>query len=185
MKLQPHHHKYKNIFLFLIGLTTAFLFSRWPIFNQLLIHHNNFDYFSAFIAGALFVSTFTIATGGLILLDLSKTISPVILIAIACSGAVIFDYLIFKFVKDKVDDDIIPVFDKFLERHHLHKILHTRYFAWTLPVIGVFIIISPLPDELGISLLGLSKMNPSRFIVISLISHIIGMSSIVTASRLI
>ncbi len=185
MKLQPHHHKYKNIILTIIGFSFAVFLFQNQNFNQFLTHLGKYGYISAFIAGILFASTFTIATGGVILLTLAKTISPLQLIIIAGLGGATFDFLMFKFVKNKIDAEIAPVVEKFLYHHHFRKLLHTKYFGWTLPIIGVFVIASPLPDEFGVSLLSLSQMNPVYFLAVSLTSHLIGIGTIVVSSRLL
>lgn len=185
MKLQPHHHKYNNIILTIIGFSFAVFLFQNQNFNQFLTHLGKYGYISAFIAGILFASTFTIATGGVILLTLAKTISPLQLIIIAGLGGATFDFLMFKFVKNKIDAEIAPVVEKFLYHHHFRKLLHTKYFGWTLPIIGVFVIASPLPDEFGVSLLSLSQMNPVYFLAVSLTSHLIGIGTIVVSSRLL
>lgn len=84
-------------------------------------------------------------------------------------------------MKDEIDTEIEPIYNE-ITGSHLKKILHTRYFGWTLPVLGAIIIISPLPDELGISLLGVSQMNTRKFIIIAWISHTLGMFLFVSAS---
>lgn len=178
------HWKHKNIIFLLLGILVAFVFSRSQTFNNLLLHLGNFGYLSAFIAGMLFVSTFTIVTGALILMTLAKTLSPMELILLAGIGAVIGDLLIFLFVKDEVTKEIEPIYEE-IAGSHLKKILHTKYFGWTLPVVGAFIIISPLPDELGVSLMGVSKMKINKFLVISWVSHTLGMFFLVSASLIV
>ena len=171
--------------MFAGGIVFALILTQIPEFNQFIKTLGSFGYFSAFFAGLLFVSTFTVATGGLILLTLtSSSLSPFLLIAFGACGAVLGDLLLFIFVKKNVSQNIAPIYEKFATQHHLKKILHTKYFAWTLPVIGALIIASPFPDELGISLLGLSEMKLGQFIAISLISHTIGVSLVVTTSLL-
>lgn len=150
-------------------------------FHGFIIGLGNYGYLSAILAGVLFVSTFTIAIGALILMTLAQTLSPIELILLAGIGAVLGDLLIFRFVKDEVEDEIEPIYDK-ITGTHLKKILHTKYFGWTLPVIGAIIIISPLPDELGISLMGISEIKTEKFLIIAWISHTIGMFLFVTAS---
>jgi hypothetical protein len=54
-----------------------------------------------------------------------------------------------------------------------------------LPVIGAIIIASPLPDEVGISLMGLSKISTPKFIFISYILNSIGLFLIISASVVI
>ncbi|MFH0864363.1 MAG: hypothetical protein V1858_04750 [Candidatus Gottesmanbacteria bacterium] len=179
-----HHH---NLVLFIIGFFLAFLISQSPIFNRSISYLGNlgiFGYFAAFIAGMLFVSTFTFATGAVILFDLAHNLSPIFLILFAASGAMISDLLIFSFVKDEVKDDIEPIYNEIVGSH-FRKILHTKYFAWTLPVLGALIIISPLPDELGVSLLGVEQIKANKFMVISFLSHTIGMTTLIGLAEII
>ncbi len=161
----------------------ALIFSQVSWFTRDLGHLGNLSYFVVFIAGMMFASTFTVATGALILLTLAKTIAPVWLIIFGGLGAVTTDVLVFLFVKEDIVDEITPIYDK-ITGSHFKKILHTRYFAWTLPVLGALIIISPLPDELGVSLMGISTLTTARFTLISLLSHIVGMSALVSVSKI-
>lgn len=175
------HWKHKNLIFFLLGILLAWFFSQNKWFHDFFIGLGGYGYFSAILAGALFVSTFTIATGALILMTLAQSLSPIELILLAGVGAVLGDLFIFRFVKDEIDAEIEPIYNQ-ITGSHLKKILHTRYFGWTLPVLGAIIIISPLPDELGVSLLGVSQMNTRKFIIIAWISHTVGMFLFVSAS---
>ncbi|MEK7159994.1 MAG: hypothetical protein AAB702_00755, partial [Patescibacteria group bacterium] len=69
--------------------------------------------------------------------------------------------------------------------NHLSKILHTRYFSWTLPVIGAIIIASPFPDEIGISLMGISKISTYKFLITAFFLDFIAVFLIVSASLFI
>jgi len=175
--------KHKNSLLLLLGILLAFFFSSNSAFRGFLLGLGSFGYLGAFLAGIFFVSTFTITIGALIILTLAKTLSPAGLIVAAGLGAVIGDLLIFRFVKDDVAAEITPIYDQ-ITGNHFRKIFHTRYFAWTLPVVGALIIISPLPDELGVSLLGLSEVKIYKFLLISSASHAVGMLLLVSAALL-
>lgn len=174
-----HKHHHNNIALLVISLLSAFVISRLPFFGEIIKTIGSLGLFGAFLSGMLFASTFTVATGGLLLIHLSNTLNPMALIFFGALGAVSADVLIFYFVKDNVSAEVTPIYEKFLAHHHLKKILHTRYFSWTLPVLGAIIIASPLPDELGVSLMGISAMTLGRFALISFFSHTIGMVSLV------
>lgn len=174
--MQKHHH---NISLLLIGLISAFIISRLPFFAEIIKYIGDLGLFGAFLSGMLFASTFTVATGGLLLISLTNTLNPFGLVFASACGAVFADLLIFHFVKDNVSAEVTPIYEKFLAHHHLKKILHTRYFSWTLPVLGAMIIASPLPDELGVSLMGMSAMTVSRFALVSFFSHTLGMISLI------
>jgi len=63
------HWKHKNIGLLLLGILLAFFFSQNSTFRDFLLKLGGFGYLGAFLSGMLFVSTFTIATGALVLLS--------------------------------------------------------------------------------------------------------------------
>ena len=58
-----------------------------------------------------------------------------------------------------------------------------KFFRWLTFLVGGLIIASPLPDELGISILGFSKMKVSWFIAISLVFNFIGILLIGVVAR--
>lgn len=181
------HWKHKNIILFGIGLLFAFLVSRLPGFHELLLKIGSLGYFGAFLAGILFTSTFTVAAGALILIDLAKVLPLFPLILCSGLGAVLGDFLVFSFAKNKIAEEIEPLYkelESIGKKNHLHKLAHTKYFGWTLPVVGALIMATPLPDELGVSLLGISNIKSTRFLLISLCSHSLGMFLLVSAAAL-
>ena len=180
-----NHWKYKNLTFLLISLVAAFFVFRNEALHTFLQHLGNFGYIGAFLAGMLFVSTFTVATGAIILLVLAETLSPIEIGLIAGLGAVVGDFAIFRFVKDDLAREVTLIYNKIDGDHHLRKVLHTKYFSWTLPVIGAAIIASPLPDEVGISLMGISKLKTYQFLLLSFILNAIGIFLIVSASDVI
>ena len=175
------HHKHRNILFLFLGFAFAIFLSTLPAFKNFLVGLGNYGYIGAFIGGLMFDSVFTIPTGTVILVNLSKTLSIPLLVLVGGIGAVICDFIIFKFVKDDVEDEIEPIFEELVGKSHLHKLMHTKYFSWTLPVLGALIIASPLPDELGVSLLGISEINTARFLLISWCSNTVGITTLVSA----
>ena len=183
------HHatawKYKNLTIAFLGLCVAYVLSQNKEFHALLAHLGNGGYIGAFIAGILFVSTFTVATGALILLIFAETLHPIEIGLIAGLGAVVGDITIFRFVKNNLEKELTDIYNHIDHNKHFKKLLHSKYFSWTLPVLGAIIIASPLPDELGVSLMGLSKMKTVPFLCISFILNSIGIFLIVSASLVI
>ena len=177
------HWRYKNLTLLFVGLIAAYILQQQAWFHEAIAYVSGLDGVGAVIGGMLFVSTFTIGIGGVILFDLAKTTPLVELALLGGLGEVIVDVIIFHFVRDDIVSEVKPIYKK-LGGGHLTKILHTRYFSWTLPVIGALIIASPLPDELGVSLLGLSKFSMWQFIALSYILDAVGIFLMVGASRI-
>lgn len=177
--------KYKNLTFLLLSFVLAYFVLRNETFHSYLLHLGNFGYIGAFIAGILFVSTFTVATGAIILLILAETLSPIEIGLIAGLGAVVGDFAIFRFVKNGLATEIKQIYSLFDRKRHFKKILSSKYFSWTLPVLGAIIIASPLPDEVGVSLMGISKLKPYQFLIVSFILNAIGIFVVVIASSVI
>jgi len=179
------HWKYKNLTVVFIGIALAIILSRVDALHSFLLHLGGFGYIGAFIAGMFFVSTFTVATSALILLTLAETLSPIEIGLIAGLGAVVGDMIIFHFVKDNLSEEIEDIYNHMDRKRHIKKLFHSKYFNWVLPIIGAIIIASPFPDELGVSLIGLSKLSTGKFILLSYFLNSIGIFLIVSASVLI
>lgn len=168
------NYKYKNLtFLLLSILTTVILFDN-ENFHSFLLHLGNLGYIGAFLAGVMFISTFTVAIGTVILLVLAERLSVLEIAIIAGFGAVIGDLIVFKYVRNKGFVDEVMSIYKYFGGHKIKHLIHTKYFSWTLPVIGALIIASPLPDELGVSLMGISKMKIHEFVILSFVLNSIG-----------
>lgn len=178
---KPAGHKYTNLLLVGLGIIIAVFLSRSGAFHDFLLHLNGYGYLGAFAAGILFVSTFTAATGALILLILAEKFAPLELGLIAGLGAVAGDLTIFHLVKDGLLAEVSDVYNRLGGRKLTH-ILHLKAFRWTLPVIGAVIIASPLPDELGVALMGISKMSPVRFAILSYVLNAAGIFLVISAS---
>ena len=177
-----HKWRYKNLTFVVFGILITIVLSRIDVFHSFLLHLGSFGYIGAFIAGMFFVSTFTVATSALILFILAETLSPLEIGLIAGLGAVVGDVFIFRLVKDNLTNEIENIYNHMDRKKHLKKLFHSKYFNWMLPVLGSIIIASPLPDELGVSLMGIAKMNTLKFILLSYALNSIGIFLVVSAS---
>jgi len=174
-------YHFKNITYFGISIVIGLVLLKTSFFRELVFHLGNFGYVGAFFGGMLFVSTFTVSIGTAILLLLSETLHPVEIGLIAGIGAVIGDLTIFHYIRNKSLDREIKHLVEVLGGDKIIHLIHTKYFSWTLPVVGALIIVSPLPDELGVSLIGVSKMKTYQFILLSFTLNTIGIFLIVSA----
>lgn len=185
MKKKWHRYHYKNLTYLFVSLVFAILLLQYEDFRAFLIHLGNYGYFGAFIAGFLFVSTFTVSIGSVLLLILTTTLHPIEIGIIAGLGALIGDLFIFQFIRNKGLADEISHLFKYFGGSKISHLIHTKYFSWSLPVIGALIIASPLPDELGVSLMGISKLKTYQFIIVSYLLNSIGIFLIVLSAWII
>ena len=185
MKFWRHYH-YKNLTLLGMSILVALYLLQNANFQNALHSLGEWGYLGAFLGGMLFSSTFTVSIGSVILFILANNNLSSIEIAIfGAIGGVVCDFIIFQTIRSRgLVDEIKHIFE-FLGGEKLHHIVKTKYFSWTLPVIGAIIIASPFPDEIGVSLMGISHMKPQRFLLLSLCMNFTGIFLIVSAARII
>ncbi len=176
--------QYKNTFLLLVSFVLLFLVVDSPWMKEVLHHVGTLGYLGAFLAGVLFVSTFTVAPAGLVLVFLSQDLNPYYLSLIAGFGGVVGDYTIFRFLKDSVLHEIKPIFLRF-SGSKIGRLFKTPYFVWFTPVAGAILIASPLPDEIGIGLLSSSHIKHWQFLILSFVLNSIGIFAIILVASLV
>ncbi len=186
--MNPKHNqptwswKYKNTTLLIVSLAVFFYFADSVVVQGFIDGLGSLGYVGAFITGMLSVSTFTVAPALVVLFTLADYLNPFEVALLAGFGSMAGDYLIFRFIKDRVYEELQPLFAR-LGGTRISTLLHTPYFAWFLPILGGTIIASPLPDELGVSILGISKMKSWKFLILSFCLNAIGIFIVVTLAR--
>ncbi|MBI2405677.1 hypothetical protein HYV21_01335 [Candidatus Microgenomates bacterium] len=168
----------------LISVLLAIILAQNQTFKDWLLNLGSWEYIGALLAGMIFVSSFTAAISIVVIGIMAQNINPMALGLIGGVGAVMGDYLIFKLVRSHLQEELAMLFGKD-GTSYVKTLIRSRYIAWMLPVIGVFIIASPLPDELGVSLLGISKISEARFILISYLSNAIGILMIASVAKVL
>lgn len=176
--------KYPYLTLLAIGVLIAIILAENDTFHSFLLHLGTLEYIGIVLGGMLFVSSFTVAIGVVIIGILAQDLHPLTIGLIGGIGAVIGDLLIFKYVRNHLKDELKLLFGK-EGTSYVREVIHSKYITWTLPIIGIFIIASPLPDELGISLLGLTKMSETKFIIISYISNVLGILAVAAIAKVL
>lgn len=172
----------RNTLLLVASLIVLFLVARTEVAHSVIEFLKGFGYASGVLVGFFFVSTFTVAPAAVLLFHLAQELNPMLLALLAGAGSVVGDLVLFKFLKDRVFEELRP-FVQSLGGSHLSLMLKTPYFAWFAPVLGALIIASPFPDELGISLLGLSKISTVQFMALTYVLNVAGILFIVLLAQ--
>ncbi len=174
--------RYKNTFFLILSLVVLFYITDTAIGIHAINTITRLGYIGSFFTGIFFVSTFTVAPASIALFNFAQVYNPLMIAFTAGIGAVIGDYLIFRFLKDSVFEEIKPIFMK-LGISNLSRLMSTPYFAWLAPVIGALIIASPFPDEIGVGLMGISKLKNWQFLTISFLLNSLGILLIITLAK--
>lgn len=176
--------KYPYLTAVLISVLVAIILAQNETFKNWLLNLGSLEYIGALLAGMIFVSSFTAAIAIVAIAIMAQNINPMALGLIGGVGAVMGDYLIFKLVRSHLQEELSMLFGQ-EGTSYVKAVLRSRYIAWMLPLIGIFILASPLPDELGVSLLGISKISEARFILISYVSNAVGILMIASVARVL
>ncbi|MDB5224964.1 MAG: hypothetical protein JWO43_586 [Candidatus Adlerbacteria bacterium] len=173
--------KYKNTTLVLISIIVLWLVADTEAVRSVITYVGGFGYIGAAITGVFFVSTFTVVPAGIVLVHLADTLNPFLLATAAGIGGMIGDLILFRFLKDRVFEELRPLFRSLLRKRHIS--LQKRRFSIAYLVLGAVIIASPFPDEIGIGLMGLSRIKLWQFVCLTFALDILGILAIVLIAR--
>lgn len=152
---------------------------RSGVVDRLLSSVSGLDIIGSFIAGFFFTSFFTVAPATVVLAQIATSHSIILVALVGGAGALLGDFVIFYFIRDYIAEDLMRATGRLRVAH----LFHLRFFRWLVMALGVLIIASPLPDELGLSLLGISKTKTSLFVCFSFFANAAGIAFIGVVAR--
>lgn len=163
----------KDVFFIILSVFIAIALIETGAIENLISLTQGVKFIGNFVAGMLFVSIFTIAPATAVLVEIARADSIISLVLIGGMGAALGDLIIFKLVKNRLAQDFSYLFR--LSKFGKFKIFFKfKIFRRLTPLIGALIIASPLPDEVGLTMLGLSKMKTRVFIPLSFMLNALG-----------
>lgn len=162
---------YRGIVWLLLGLLLVGLISYLGLLAPLLPHIEGLGYLGIILAGALFIFLFTATAGALLLTALAISFTPVEVALLGGLGAALGDSLIFKLVRRQSHSK---------QKHGRgFRLFRYKYVHWLLPGLGAVIIASPLPDELGVSLMGVSNLKTRTFFLLAFLLNALGIFALI------
>lgn len=145
----------KFLLLFITSLIAYLLFNGRtnPKFHVFIV---SLGFLGTFLTGILFTYGFTAAPATAIFLILAKEQNILLAGLIGGLGALLGDLFIFNFIRYSFNDEVRKIYREKLVMYINHKTpsLIKRYL---LPAVAGFIIASPLPDEIGVTMMAASK----------------------------
>lgn len=172
--------RYKNTALLAGSVIVLIIFADHAIVRGIITGISALQYFGLFLTGFFIVSTFTVVPATLLLSEMSKVYGYWETVILATLGAILGDFIIFRFIRDTVMAELGPLLDTVSKEKHIYKLFHSPLFGWLTPVVGAAIIASPLPDEIGLSVLGISKMSNRKFLILVSALDFIGIALLVS-----
>ena len=173
-----------DIVMISVGIVIAVVLSKVGIMEYVVNSFSDYYIITSFIAGIFFTSIFTLAPSSVTLVHLSQTAPMSSIVFWGGLGAMFGDLILFLFVKDRFAEDLKKVMKPYHMKYFL-KSLHFGFMRWLSPIIGALLIASPLPDEFGITLLGMSKVKVTVLMPIAFLMNMLGIYVLIEFSRLL
>ncbi len=173
----------KDFLLIIVGLAFMLFLSTSGVLDTIIKSIGN-TAVASFAAGIFFTSIFTLGPASIALANIAKNAAIPEVAIWGALGAMCGDLLLFFFIRDHFADHLLGT----LRPSSVRRILasfHLGFMRWLSPIIGAFIIASPLPDEFGLALLGLSKIRVAILMPISFVMNMIGIYGLVWGGGLL
>src|SRR3989344_7835474 len=168
-----HSQLTKNLLIVIGSIFAAILLAKTGVVGIILTQTKEIEILASFLGGFFFTSLFTVAPATVVLAGIAQENSPFLVAALGGLGAVAGDLILFRFLKSHLTDQLVSLFSH-PKSERLLKLFHLNIFHWLLVFIGALVIASPLPDELGLMLMGLSEIKPKLLIPLSFVLNSIG-----------
>jgi len=183
--VERHILAYPKFLLLFITILIAYLIFSGRFSQPLNDFILSAGYFGAFLAGILFAYGFTAAPATALLLLMAEKQSLLAAGLIGGLGALIGDLLIFSFIRTSFADEIEKLsHEKIFKKFNGN--LPSNIKKYLLPVFAGFVIASPLPDEIGVTLLAAYKqLSFEIFTILSYTLNTLGILFILYVGTLI
>lgn len=161
-----------------LGIFVA-VFMLWSdIVPRLLLASGGNTVLGAFLGGVFFTSIITVVPATVALGQVAQFGGVFTTALFGAFGAVAGDLILFRFVRDRFAARMRHVMTAPTWASRLDRIICLHCFRWVTWFVGALFIISPLPDELGISLLGFSSISAGRFALLAFCLHFVGIFTV-------
>jgi hypothetical protein len=150
------------------SIIVAIFLARTNVLAETLQVSESLGVWGSFFVGIFYTHLFTSIPAAVVLGKIAVTNSILLTAVLGGAGALIGDFVIFKFVRDSISP--------FLAAHstRLRNLSTHPFFRWTLILLGALIVASPLPDEPGLVLIGLSQTKTAWFAPLSFLANTVG-----------
>lgn len=179
---QKRTRLYTDAVIIVGSVVLAMVFLQTGVIHSLVHGVRDLAYASSFLAGLFFTSLFTIAPSIATLGILAQEQAPLSVAFFGGLGAMCGDLVLYLFVRDRVSEDFAYLL-RSPRAKRWKAVLASRVPRVLWPMLGAVIIASPLPDELGIAMMGLSKMRLGIFLPVTFFANGLGIYGIALAAR--
>lgn len=160
--------------IFILSLSFAWWLVKAGYLQGLIDTILPFRILAEILAGVLYTSFLTSPISVAMLIVLAQENNPIITALLAGLGAASADLFMVRFFRKELSSNLNLVSGP-LRFQQINKLLQMLHLDFIVPLIGAIIVASPFPDELGLMMLGVSKL---KFQEIALLTYILNTAGI-------
>ncbi|MBI2314533.1 hypothetical protein HYU93_00515 [Candidatus Daviesbacteria bacterium] len=171
-------------FLFILSLSSAWWLIKSGYLNSLVETVLPIRFASEILAGMFYTSFLTSPIALAMLIVLAEENNPILTALLAGFGAALGDFLIVRFFRAEISSDLKQV-SKGFQLQKINTFLQKAHLGFLVPVLGAFIVASPIPDEIGLLMLGVSHLKYREIAILTYILNTAGILLIVIPVNLL
>jgi hypothetical protein len=175
-------YEYKHTTLAVAALVTFVLLFNTAFMASVFEFLNGLGYLGGLIAGVLSASLITAAPALVLIIELAQHLDPLALAILVGIGSAIGDMILLFFFEERIFTELAPLGRK-LKLGRFVRRSRKRRMSTPLLLTGAFVIMTPLPDEVGLGLLGISHFPKAFLFLLCLALNTLGASLLITAAR--
>lgn len=161
-----------------LSIAAAVLLARSGAIHELIVNFGEAWILAAFIAGIFFTSIFTAAPAAAAILLIAQDANVWLVALVAALGSLAGDFLMFRFVRERFTHYLRELARYEMRHHRLAAAFRMRPMRWIVVGLGALVIASPLPDEIGIALLGFARVSSTAFAPLAFTANFLGLLAI-------
>jgi len=169
--------KFYNTIFILASIIVAIVFLKTPQVALFIEESAKFGPLAPVVSGFFYSDAVTAPAATAAIFYLGKVQNPFFIAAIGAFGAMLGDYIIFRYLKKRGLPEIDYVAKKFKIKS-INKINSNKHLRALALLVAALIIASPLPDELGSAIFGALKFQTRYFLVLSYCLNFLGILAI-------
>lgn len=175
---------FQDLAIIFFSVVIALFLVKSEILISILETSEKLEWLGSFIVGMFFTSVLTTAPAMVTLGQMAQVDSIWLTALFGALGAVIGDLIIFRFVRDRFEEHLQELLKHKTSGRRFRALFKFKIMRWLTFLVGGLIIASPLPDELGIGLLGFSKTKTAMFLPLSFVCNFLGILAIGLAAKI-
>ncbi len=178
-KLYYLRHLSRDFVVVVLSIILAFVLYKTGVITGFIEATSFSRPITAFISGMFFTFVFTVVPAGVALANVSETYPPLYTAFFGALGAICVDMFILHFVRRGLVKDVSGLARTTLHTHVL-KLFHFGFLKWIAFVSAMLLLATPLPDEPGLFLLGISKVKSKFLPLLFFVAHFVGILAIIS-----